>query len=97
MLIVIAIANVAIASLCLVLTWRVARLGRQLTQLNRELQRWTVLLENALVQQTLALGEKRAELYQWQLTYLQGQLYQRRLAQAVKFLQLVGVIYKRRL
>ncbi|MEM8614980.1 MAG: hypothetical protein AAGF93_23445, partial [Cyanobacteria bacterium P01_H01_bin.105] len=81
MLIAIAIVNVAIAFVCLVLTWRMAQLGRQVNQLNRDLNRWTVLLENTLVQQTLAFTEKRTDLRQWQLIHLRWQLQQRRLIQ----------------
>lgn len=96
MLIAIAIVNVAIAFVCLVLTWRMAQLGRQVNQLNRDLNRWTVLLENTLVQQTLAFTEKRTDLRQWQLIHLRWQLQQRRLIQTAKFLQLVWLMRKRR-
>ncbi|EKU97278.1 hypothetical protein Lepto7375DRAFT_6456 [Leptolyngbya sp. PCC 7375] len=96
MLIVIAIANVAIAILCLVLTWHVVRFGRQVAQLNRNLQRWTVLLEDNLAQQTLAFTVQRTNLRQWQLIHLQWQLQQRRLIQTAKFLQRVWLISQRR-
>ena len=96
MLILIALGNVAIALLCVALTPRVVRFGRQVTQLNRDLNRWTVLLEDTLSQQTLNFTQQRAELRQWQLIHLQWQLQQRQLVQAAKFLQLVWLISKRR-
>ena len=96
MLLIIAIVNVAIALICLALTPRVARFGRQVTQLNRDLNRWTVLLEDTLSQQTLAFTQRRTDLRQWQLIHLQWQLQQRRLIQTAKFLQLVWLISKRR-
>ncbi|MDV3353175.1 hypothetical protein QGP82_31165 [Leptothoe sp. LEGE 181152] len=96
MLIVIAIANVAISILCLVLTWHVARFGHQVAQLNRNLQRWTVLLEDNLAQQTLAFTVQRTNLRQWQLIHLKWQLQQRRLIQTAKFLQRVWLISQRR-
>ncbi|MEM8613976.1 MAG: hypothetical protein AAGF93_18280, partial [Cyanobacteria bacterium P01_H01_bin.105] len=61
-----------------------------------DLNRWTVLLENTLVQQTLAFTEKRTDLRQWQLIHLRWQLQQRRLIQTAKFLQLVWLMRKRR-
>ncbi|ESA34487.1 hypothetical protein N836_16460 [Leptolyngbya sp. Heron Island J] len=96
MLTVIAIANVAIALFCFMLSWRVAKFGHQITQLNRDLKHWTVLLENTLIQQTLAFTERRTDLRQWQLIHLQWQLQQRRLTQTAKFLRLVWLISKRR-
>ena len=95
MLTAIAIANVAIALLCFVLTGHVARYNRQVIQLNRDLNRWTVLLENTLTQQTLAFTARRTDLRQWQLTHLQWQLQQRRLLQTAKFLQLIWRMRKR--
>ena len=96
MLIGIAIVNVAIALLCLALIPRVVRFGRQVTQLNRDLNRWTVLLENTLTQQTLALTARRTDLRQWQLTHLRWQLQQRRLVQTAKFLRIIWLMRKRR-
>ncbi|MGD1949291.1 MAG: hypothetical protein ACFB14_06555 [Leptolyngbyaceae cyanobacterium] len=96
MLTTIALANVASALLCLALIPRVVRFGRQVTQLNRDLNRWTVLLENTLSQQTLAFTQRRTDLRQWQLIHLQWQLQQRQLMQTAKFLQLVWLISKRR-
>ncbi|MEM1238885.1 MAG: hypothetical protein AAGI45_03500 [Cyanobacteria bacterium P01_H01_bin.26] len=95
MLTAIVIANVAIALLCFVLTGHVARYHRQVIQLNRDLNRWTVLLENTLTQQTLAFTVRRTDLRQWQLTHLQWQLQQRRLLQTAKFLQLIWRMRKR--
>ena len=96
MLTAIAIFNVAIALLCLVLTSYVARYNRQVIQLNRDLNRWTVLLENSLTQQTLALTARRTDLRQWQLTHLRWQLQQRRLVQTAKFLRIIWLMRKRR-
>ena len=96
MLTAIAIFNVAIALLCLVLTSYVARYNRQVIQLNRDLNRWTVLLENTLTQQTLALTARRTDLRQWQLTHLRWQLQQRRLVQTAKFLRIIWLMRKRR-
>lgn len=95
MLIAIAIVNVAIALLCFVLARRMAQVSRQVTQLNRDLNRWTVLLEDTLAQQTLALTANRTDLRQWQLLHLQWQLQQRRLRQTIKFLRLVWLISRR--
>lgn len=97
MLIGIVIANVAIALLCFALTWRMAQFGRQVTQLNRDLNRWTVLLEQTLAQHTLTLTAQRTTLRQWQLLHLQWQLQQRRLVQTAKFLRLVWLLGRRRL
>ena len=88
MLTAIAIANVAIALLCFVLTGHVARYNRQVIQLTRDLNRWTVLLEHAFT-------ARRTDLRQWQLTHLQWQLQQRRLLQTAKFLQLIWRMRKR--
>lgn len=96
MLTIIAVANVAIAFLCFILSWHIAKFGQRLTQLSRDLNRWTVVLENTLTQQTLAFTERRTDLRQWQLVHLQWQLQQRRLIQTVKFLQVVWLISKRR-
>lgn len=96
MLTAIAIANVAIALLCLVLAQRVLRFNRQVIQLNRDLNRWTVLLENALAQQTLALTSGRANLYQWHFFYLQWQLQARRLIQTARFLNFLLILNRRR-
>ena len=96
MLTAIAIFNVAIALLCLVLTSYVARYNRQVIQLNRDLNRWTVLLENTLTQQTLALTARRTDLRQWQLTHLRWQLQQRRLVHTAKFLRIIWLMRKRR-
>ncbi|MBX2863174.1 MAG: hypothetical protein KTR27_06425 [Leptolyngbyaceae cyanobacterium MAG.088] len=96
MLTAIAITNVAIACICIVLSWRVARFGRQVNRLSRNLNHWTVLLEDTLAQHNLALTERRTNLHQWQLTYLQWQLQQRQLIQTAKFLQLVWLISRRR-
>ncbi|MEO0431576.1 MAG: hypothetical protein AAF151_07750 [Cyanobacteria bacterium J06656_5] len=96
MLIGIAIVNVAIALLCLALASRMLRVGHQVTQLNRDLNRWTVLLENTLTQQTLAFGQTRTDLRQWQLLHLQWQLQQRRLLQTAKFLKIIWLFSKRR-
>ena len=96
MLTAIAIFNVAIALLCLVLTSYVARYNRQVIQLNRDLNRWTVLLENSLTQHTLALTARRTDLRQWQLTHLRWQLQQRRLVQTAKFLRIIWLMRKRR-
>ncbi|MBT9316503.1 hypothetical protein [Leptothoe spongobia] len=97
MLIAIATVNVAIAILCLMLTWRILRFRRQVTQLNRDLNRWTVLLEETLTQQTLALTEKRTDLRQWQLIHLKWQLQQRRIIQIAKLLRLISLFSRRRL
>ena len=96
MLTVVAIANVAIALLCLLLARRVLRLNHQVIQLNRDLNRWTVLLENALAQQTLAFTSRRASLHQWQFFYLQWQLQARRLLQTAKFLNFLLIVNRRR-
>ncbi|MEO0735683.1 MAG: hypothetical protein AAFZ35_02620 [Cyanobacteria bacterium J06649_12] len=96
MLIGIAIVNVAIALLCLTLASRMLRVSHQVTQLNRDLNRWTVLLENTLTQQTLAFGQTRTDLRQWQLLHLQWQLQQRRLLQTAKFLKIIWLFSKRR-
>ena len=96
MLITIAIVNVAISLVCLVLTWRMVRLGRQVNQLNRDLNRWTVLLESTLAQQTLALTEQRTDLRQWQLLHLKWQLQQRRIVQVAKLLRLMSRFARRR-
>ncbi|MEL6334314.1 MAG: hypothetical protein AAFQ76_17200 [Cyanobacteria bacterium J06626_26] len=96
MLIGIAIANVAIALLCLVLASRMIRVNRQVTQLNRDLNRWTVLLENTLTQQALTLSQTRTDMRQWQLLYLQWRLQQRRLLQTAKFLKIIWRFSKRR-
>lgn len=96
MLIGIAIVNVAIALLCLALASRMLRVNHQVTQLNRDLNRWTVLLENTLTQQTLAFGQTRTDLRQWQLLHLQWQLQQRRLLQTAKFLKIIWLFSKRR-
>lgn len=96
MLIGIAIVNVAIALLCLALASRMLRVSHQVTQLNRDLNRWTVLLENTLTQQTLAFGQTRTDLRQWQLLHLQWQLQQRRLLQTAKFLKIIWLFSKRR-
>ncbi len=96
MLIGIAIVNVAIALLCLALASRMLRVNHQVTQLNRDLNRWTVLLENTLTQQTLAFGQTRTDLRQWQLLHLQWQLQQRRLLQTAKFLKIIWLISNRR-
>ena len=95
MLKVVITVNIAIALLCLGLTWRMAQLGRQFAQLNRDLNRWTVLLEDTLAQQTLTFTQKRTDLRQWQLIHLQWQLQQRRVIQTAKFLQLVWLINQR--
>ncbi|MEM7064508.1 MAG: hypothetical protein AAF572_15265 [Cyanobacteria bacterium P01_B01_bin.77] len=98
MLIGIVIANVAISLLCFILTWRIAQISRQVTQLNRDLNRWAVLLEQTLAQHTLTLTEQRTHLHQWQLLHLRWQLQQRRLLQIAKFLRLVWrIMGKRRL
>lgn len=96
MLVGIVIANSAIALLCFALTWRMAQVGRQVNQLNRDLNRWTVLLEQTLAQQTLTLTKQRTQLHQWHLLHLQWQLQQRRLIQTAKFLRLVWLIMGRR-
>ncbi len=96
MLTVIAIANFAIAVLCIALSWRVARFGRQVAQLNRNLKRWTVLLEDTLAQHTLTLTKRRTRIHQWQLIHLQWQLHQRRLTQVAKFLRIVWLISKQK-
>ena len=96
MLITIAIVNVAISLVCLVLTWRMVRLGRQVNQLNRDLNRWTVLLESTLAQQTLALTEQRTDLRQWPLLHLKWQLQQRRIVQVAKLLRLMSRFARRR-
>ncbi len=96
MLTVIAVVNVAIALLCFILSWHVAKFGHQVTQLSRDLNRWTVLLEDTLTQQTLTLTKRRTDLRQWQLIHLQWQLQQQRLNQTAKFLRIVWLISKRR-
>ena len=96
MLIALTIANCAIALLCLALAWRMVGFNRHVTQLNRDLNRWTVLLERALAQQTLALTGGRANLHQWQFFYLQWQLQARRLLQTAKFLKFLLLISRRR-
>ncbi len=96
MLIGIAIANVAIALLCLILAARMRRLNHQVIQLNRDLNRWTVLLENTLPRQALTLTQKRTDLQRWQLNHLQWQLQQRRIAQIAKFLKLMVLFSRRR-
>ena len=95
MLTIIVVVNVAIALLCLGLSWRIARFNRQVIQLNRDLNRWTVLLESTLAQQTLAFTETRTDLRQWQLIHLQWRLQQRRLMQTVKFLRLLWLLSRR--
>ena len=96
MLTVLALVNCAIALLCLVLAWRVMGFNRQVTQLNRDLNRWTVLLEDTLAQQTLAFTQKRADLRQWQLIHLKWQLQQRRMVQVAKLLKLMSLFMGRR-
>ena len=96
MLTAVVIANFAIALLCLVLAWRMVGVNRQITQLNRDLNRWSILLEDTLAQQALALTEKRADLRQWQLIHLKWQLQQRRLLQVAKVLRLISLVSRRR-
>lgn len=95
MVIAVVIFNSAIALLCLLLSWRVIRFYRQITQLNRVLTYWTALAESTLPEHTLAFIQHRAQLRQWQLTQLKWQLQQRRLAQIAKFLQLVWLVRRR--
>ncbi|MEM9264791.1 MAG: hypothetical protein AAGA46_04640 [Cyanobacteria bacterium P01_F01_bin.13] len=92
----IAIVNVAIAFLCLALAGRISQFNRQITQLNRDLNRWTVVLEDVLTQQTLALTQKRTDIHQWQLIQLKWQLQQRRIVQIAKFLKLISLFTRRR-
>ena len=96
MLIVLAVANVAIALLCLRLAWWMTKVHRQVTQLNRDLHRWTIGLERGLGDQTLAWTQHRAQLRQWQLGHLQWQLQQRKMIQLAKLLQLLWFIRQRR-
>ncbi|MEM9806717.1 MAG: hypothetical protein AAF959_15705 [Cyanobacteria bacterium P01_D01_bin.56] len=95
MVVGVAIFNVAIALLCLMLSWRVMRFQRQLTQLNHILSHWTGLAESSLPEHTLAFTQHRAQLRQWQLTHLKWQLQQRQLVQIAKFLQLVWLVRRR--
>ncbi|MEM7795070.1 MAG: hypothetical protein AAF579_11560 [Cyanobacteria bacterium P01_C01_bin.118] len=96
MFIALAIVNCAIALLCLALAWRVAGFNRQVTQLNRDLNRWTVLLEDALAQQTLTFSQKRIDLRQWHLVHLKWQIQQRRIVQIAKLLKLLSLFMGRR-
>ena len=97
MLIFIVIVNIAIALLCFGLAQRVIRFNRQVHQLNRDLNRWTVLLEDTLAQQTLALVQKRTDLRQWQLIHLKWQLQQRRIFQMAKLLKIMTIFAQRRI
>ena len=96
MLTALAIVNCAIALLCLALAWRIVGFNRQVTQLNRDLNRWTVLLEDTLAQQTLTLSQKRIDLRQWHLIHLKWQLQQRRVVQIAKLLKLLSLFMRRR-
>lgn len=97
MVIALVTVNFAIALLCFVSVSYITGFNRQINQLNRDLNRWTVLLENTLTQQTLALTQTRTDLRQCQLIHLQWQLQRRRLVQIAKFLHLVWFISKRQL
>lgn len=96
MLITLAIANCAIALFCLALAWRMVGFNRQVIQLNRDLNRWTVLLEDTLAQQTLAFTQSRIDLRQWHLIHLKWQLQQRRIVQIAKLLKLMAFFARRR-
>lgn len=95
MAIAIAIVNVAIAILCLLLARRVVIWQRHLTQLNRDLTRWTIQAERDLPAQALAFTQQRTQLRQWQFSNLKWQLQQRQLLQTAKFLKLVWLISRR--
>ena len=95
-MVLIAAANFAIALLCLILARRMVQVNRQITQLNRDLNRWSVLLEDTLSQQALTLTETRTDLRQWQLISLKWQLQQRRIAQVARVLRLMALFSRHR-
>ncbi|NEQ49485.1 MAG: hypothetical protein F6K11_05030 [Leptolyngbya sp. SIO3F4] len=97
MITAIAITNIAIALICLALARHVTRFSRQVIQLNRDLNRWTVLLEETLANQTLVFTQKRTDLRKWQLIHLQWQLQQRRIMQVAKLIKLVSLFAGQRL
>ena len=97
MVIALAVVNVAIAILCLLLARRVVTWHRHITQLTRDFNRWTMLAETALPEQTLAFTQHRSQLRQWQLIHLKWRLQQRQLVQMTKVLQLAWFLSRRSL